>query len=200
MNKYTPASYKLSAFNCPNCGAFAEQKWHGISFLSHNKHHTVHNIDYCLCSHCDEYSLWREKKMLFPTSGNAPFANADLPKEIKKDYEEAREIVATSPRAAAAFLRLIIQELCKYLGEKSKNLNEAIKNLVKRGLPVKIEDSLRLLRVIGTRAIPPGKIDKNDNAEIAEKLFIIVNLITVIMITQPNEIEHVIQSSNTDKK
>ena len=198
MDKYTPPLYKKSAFNCPNCGAYSNQKWYEVCFHS-NGYHTIDDLEYCVCSHCHKYSFWRKEKMLFPSIGNAPFANADLPKEIKEDYEEARAVLTNSPSASAALLRLTIQKICKYLGEKGKNLNTDIESLVKKGLPEKIEESLRMLRVIGRGAIPPGKIDFRDDTNTAEKLFTVVNLIADVMISQPDEINMLLDSLPPEK-
>ncbi|MBT7476936.1 MAG: DUF4145 domain-containing protein, partial [Nitrospina sp.] len=101
-----------------------------------------------------------------------------------------RAIVATSPKGAAALLRLAIQELCDSLLKTSgSNLNQAIGDLVKQGMPKKVQQALDLVRVIGNNAVHPGQIDFNDNNDIALKLFGLVNAIVNIMITQPKEID-----------
>jgi hypothetical protein len=138
--------------------------------------------------------------MIFPSSGSAPLPNPDLPEDITKDYEEARTILTSSPRGAAALLRLSIQKLCKHLGEKGENINEDIKNLVAKGLNPKIQKSLDIVRVIGNDAVHPGKIDLSDDVDTATKLFILVNLITEVMITQPKEVDNLFDSLPEDKK
>lgn len=199
MEKYTPPEYQKSAFNCPNCGAYSNQQWFETYFRP-DGFREITNLKYCLCTHCYTYSLWRNEKMMFPSTGNAPLANADLPEDIKEDYEEARAIMSTSPRGAAALLRLAIQKLCKHLGEKGKNINEDIGKLVQNGLPVKIQKSLDIVRVIGNDAVHPGKIDLKDDTTTAGKLFILVNLITDVMITQPKEIDDLFDSLPEEKK
>ena len=69
------------------------------------------------------------------------------------------------------------------------NLNQAIGKLVQRGLPEKIQKALDTIRVIGNNAIHPGKINVNDNPEIAESLFGLVNFICEKMIKEEREIE-----------
>ena len=188
MIPYAAPKYEETAFNCPRCGAYARQVWAIINYVIGITWYPANDLQIVVCSHCTEYSLWHKKKMIYPLSGNAPLPNSDLPDEIKADYEEARSIVGQSPRGAAALLRLAIQKLCIFLGEPGKDINHDIANLVKKGLPTKIQKSLDIVRVVGNNAVHPGQIDLQDNPEITEKLFGLVNLITEVMITQPKHI------------
>jgi hypothetical protein len=43
--------------------------------------------------------------------------------------------------------------------------------------------------VIGNNAVHPGKIDLRNDRETAERLFVLVNMITDIMISQPKAIQ-----------
>jgi hypothetical protein len=115
--------------------------------------------------------------------------NQDLPQDIRDDYYEARDILNRSPRGSAALLRLAIQKLCKELGEKGKNINDDIAELVKKGLPLKIQQALDYVRVAGNSAVHPGQIDLKDDKETAINLFNLINLIADVMITQPKEVD-----------
>jgi len=86
-------------------------------------------------SHCNKYTIWIDKILIYPQSSSAPEPIEDMPEEVKQDYLEAKNIVNLSPRAAAALLRLALQKLMIHLGERGKNLNEDIASLVKKGLP-----------------------------------------------------------------
>jgi hypothetical protein len=140
------------------------------------------------CSHCRQISVWFDGQMVFPLIATAPLPNNDLPDEIIADYNEARQIVSSSPRGAAALLRLAIQKLCAYLGEKAE-INTAIATLVKKGLSPIIQQALDIVRVIGNNAVHPGQIDLKDDQETAIKLFDLVNLIAEAMITQPKHVQ-----------
>lgn len=199
MIPYTPPTFQLSAFNCPHCGAFSNQNW-AIGYYGGGGGITqIKNLEYSQCQHCSSYVLWYNQKMIFPDIGGTPMPNNDLPKEIKTDYEEARTILNKSPRGAAALLRLCIQKLCKYLGESGKDINKDIGNLVKKGLPVKVQQSLDIVRVIGNDAVHPGQIDLTDDIETATKLFKLTNFIADVMITQPREVDKLFKSLPKNK-
>lgn len=126
--------------------------------------------------------------MIYPAYGHGPLPNADLPAEIQEDFLEARAIVGKSPRGAAAILRLAIQKLCKVVGEPGKDINTDIGSLVKKGLNPLIQQSLDAVRVIGNEAVHPGQIDLRDKPEVAQSLFVLVNIIADALITQPKHI------------
>jgi len=100
--------------------------------------------------------MWLEDKMLYPRMSTAPTASIDLPDDMRGDYEEARTIVELSPRVTAALLRLAIEKLCRHLGEPGKNINDDIASLVKRGLPIQVQQALDIVRVVGNNAVHPG--------------------------------------------
>lgn len=187
-------SYNKSAFNCPICGAYAKQHWFLTSKAiktpgGHSFNGVIKNNAISECDHCGEHAFWQGVKMIFPYSGTAPLPNTDLPDDIKEDYIEARNIIELSPRGSAALLRLAIQKLCGHLGEKGKDINIDIGNLVKKGLPEKMQKALDSVRVVGNNAVHPGVIDLKDDIETAKKLFAFVNIIADVMITQPKEID-----------
>ena len=78
--------------------------------------------------------------------------------------------------------------MCIQIGEKGKDLNADIANLVKKGLPHKIQQALDIVRVIGNNAVHPGQIDIEDDQETTLRLFELVNFIAKTMISEPKEI------------
>jgi len=127
--------------------------------------------------------------------------NPDLRDDIKDDYKEARSIVNRSPRGAVALLRLCVQKLCEQLGQPGKNINDDIKKLVKEEeLPLDIQRSLDIVRVIGNYAVHPGQMDIKDDVETANKLFELVNIIAQVMITQPKGIKQLYESIPEPKR
>lgn len=148
------------------------------------------------CYSCKRIAVWVYGKLVYPPlqHSDAPLANPDLPEDIKRDYEEAANILELSPRGAAALLRLAVEKLCKILEPTGKNLGYKIGNLVQQGLPVEIQQALDVLRVTGNHAVHPGQMDFNDNKDIALSLFHFLNLIVERMISQKKHIEQAYQT------
>jgi len=194
---------KIKSFTCPHCGVLAMQVW--SEFMTNfDREHTSgwelqSNMNVGKCDHCSKITIWLEDRMIYPNKPNVPTPNEDLEEDIKKDYNEAAEIIEKSPKSAVALLRLAIQKLCKQLGEKGENINNDIGELVKKGLPAKIQKSLDIVRVVGNESVHPGQINLDDNKETAYKLFDLINIIANTMITQPREIDNLYNNLPTEK-
>src|SRR3989344_5911139 len=169
---YTAPYWEGTAFNCSFCNAYANQKWCDLEYYD-GGHHDIARAGSkaCQCTHCGKFSIWHEWKMIHPEFSGVEPPNSDLDADIQRDYQEATSILQKSPRCAVALLRLAIQKLMLQLGEKGKDLNTDIGNLVKKGLPVKVQQSLDALRVIGAQAVHPGELDLRDDQTTAEQLF-----------------------------
>lgn len=197
MQPYKAPALNESSFNCPHCNAFAQQSWFNC-FTRPNQN--IKDFRIAICGHCQKPSFWFQQSMVYPNKVTAPLPNLDLPGDIKTDFEEARQIANLSPKGAAALLRLIIQKISMHLGEKGKDLNKDIGNLVKKGLSPKIQKSLDLVRVVGNDSVHPGMIDLKDNPTVVEKLFELINLIADTMISQPKEIDKLYDELVPDSK
>lgn len=150
---------------------------------------SVQNISISECYNCKNLGVWVHRSLVFPQARVGPPPNADLPEDIRRDYDEARSIVNLSPRGAAALLRLSVQKLCAHLGERGKNIDEAIASLVSKGLDSLVQQALDIVRVVGNEAVHPGTLDLRDDQETAMQLFDLVNLVVQQMITQPNAVK-----------
>ena len=157
-------------------------------------------VDISQCYNCDQISVWVKAVLVYPSRGDAPLPNPDLPEEVRLDFDEAGRIFRISPRGAAALLRLSIQKLCRYLGGKGRNIDDDIAYLVREGLDVRIQRSLDIVRVIGNEAVHPGQVDLKDDIETAENLFSLVNIIADAMITQPKHIERMYEGLPESKR
>ncbi len=179
------------------------QKWWaqrmatGRPFIERNQTYRdfdVENLSISRCYNCNEIAIWIFNRLVWPQQGAAPLPNPDLPKDVREDYEEASTILDLSPRGAAALLRLGIQKLCKHLGEPGDNINDDIAALVSKGLDPRVQQALDVVRVVGNNAVHPGQINLKDDRTTAEKLFGLVNLITEIMISQPEHVASMFDS------
>jgi hypothetical protein len=189
--------FKLTSFNCPYCNAFAHIHWFDSWYQHGGWHQTGSHV--AICSHCNHISHWLVEtksqdgkavsgKMIYPSIKAAPMAHPDMPPDILIDYDEARDIAQESPRGSAALLRLCVQKLCKHLGEPGKNINDDIGSLVKKGLPVEIQQALDIVRVIGNNAVHPGELSGEDVQQVATTLFELVNHIVEDRISRPKKL------------
>jgi len=199
--KYFPPEHAKGQFHCPHCGVYAKQFWAhieakhiwGNTFIGGRVSDFQENLDrewtISKCEHCGKKMIWLDSEIVYPKEMIVDLPNDDLSEDIKKDYLEAATIFNDSPRSSAALLRLALQKLCKQLGEKGDNINEDIKNLVKKGLNPQIQKSLDILRITGNNAVHPGEINVEEKSELVLKLFELINFIAEKMITEPKEIE-----------
>jgi len=211
-NKYYPPTFAQGQFHCPNCGVYSKQFWAHLnaSRIWSGDYVVDNNSDFnenlkkewriSKCEHCGGYIIWLNTQIIFPEKITVDSPNDDLNSDIKKDYLEAAEIFNKSPRGAGALLRLALQKLLKQLGENGENINGDIKNLIGKGLNSTIQKGLDFVRVTGNNAVHPGQIDLDDNKEIVEKLFQVINFIAEKMITEPNEVEKLFNGLPEEEK
>lgn len=196
--KYVAPQKDLTEFHCPLCHVFSDQRWfhsamHYANTNLSGSQKTQNWIHVSLCNHCQKLSIWIDESLKYPETVLGPIAHEDMPKEPQADYEEARSILAKSPRGASALLRVATEKLVISLvdaaGKKYEGLSEGIGVLVKEGMPVTIQQALDALRVIGNGAVHPGQLDLKDDTGTALGLLKLMNLIVQDRITQPKEIK-----------
>lgn len=195
--KYEQPEFKKAAFTCPHCDVYASFWWkeskEAVLMTNGARGYQDNDLHIATCTHCKGRVVWFVNKsnsyMLWPFGmANAPLPHEDMPEDLKADYLEARNICKLSPRGAAALLRLAIQKLCKHLGESGENINVDIGALVKKGLPIQIQQALDVVRVTGNNAVHPGELLVDDNPEIVSALFGLTNLIIDNRISEPKRI------------
>ena len=194
MTETTTPMFESDSFRCPHCGVHAHQEWEYIESENleywtplQNSHLKFDGKDvlFSLCARCHNPALWVSGKMVFPNTGAYPPASADMPKAVIEIYDEAGRIANLSPRAACALLRLSLEMLLKQLGERD-SINDAIANLVTKGLPLEIQQAMDTLRVAGNQAVHFGKISFDGDTDV-EGLFGLLNAIVYDHITLPRE-------------
>jgi hypothetical protein len=192
-DNYFPPESKVPRFHCIHCGVYSQQAWHDLSFRANN---VLNPTDgrICICTHCRKPSFWVKDRLVDPASAPVEPAHPDLPDQCQREYNEASAVFTHSPRASAALIRLALQELMPTVGGAGKNINDDIRTLVSKGLPVMVQQALDVCRVVGNNAVHPGEIQLNDTPEIAQSLFRLINIIVEEMIAKPKEIERMYAS------
>lgn len=210
-DQHFPPQHAKGQFHCPHCGVYAKQRWSHLRAVNDNytKRNDYNQLTHSsnilglteisgdlpetwtisICEHCNGMAIWSVAAMIYPKKIITEQPNMDLGDDIKKDYLEAANVLADSPRSAAAILRLALQKLCKQLGEKGENINDDIAALVKKGLNPSIQKSLDVLRITGNNAVHPGELNLIEDVERVLKLFDLINFIAEKMITEPKEID-----------
>lgn len=196
-----PPSFRAEAFHCIFCLVYASQVWRNLDEAGSS---AKSSIWVARCRSCQEETYWLESglynskglmgQMIYPPNiSGAPAPHVDLPDDVREDYVEAASILARSPRGAGALLRLALQKLMPHLGEKGKNLNEDIANLVGKGLDPGVQQALDALRVIGNNAVHPLELDLSDDTETVGALFGLINYIVEQRISHPKKLDALYQ-------
>lgn len=141
-NQYFPPKFSATEFHCIRCRVYASQQWYD-TYLN-NGIGAETSVSVSECAHCKGWTYWHQERMIIPAEAPVEIPHPDLPEDCVKDYIEARNIFVQSPRASAALLRLCIQKLMPYLGEKGENINADIKSRRQR-LARACSKSFRLL-------------------------------------------------------
>lgn len=155
------------------------------------------------CGGCEQFSVWIDEKIVHPLTSSAPLPVENMPENVKEIFEEARQVQPFSPRAAAALLRVALEELTKHLGEATGSLNTRIGNLKKQGLPEKVIKGLDIVRIVANEGgAHAGQIDLKgkDNQETVNDLFSLINLIIERTISDNDRIESFHNQLPQDKK
>jgi transcription elongation factor Elf1 len=180
---YIKPGFRTGSFTCPHCNCFSQQEWRNIYLSAGLELDTRWTTSSCL--RCGKYCFWENQRLVWPVNSGLPDPIDGCPTEIVDVYDEARRVFPDSPRAAAALLRLAIQMVCREKGLPGKDLNADIGILVRKGLPIQIQQSLDLVRVVGNNAVHPGQIVIEENKDHIEKFFGLVNLVVEVLIVQP---------------
>lgn len=199
---YVPPEFERDAFNCPHCDAYAHQNWQRVTWATHPGYKNPYEGRISKCSRCQEYALWVEELIVYPPNTPAPLPNDDMPEEVKKEYEEARRVVAHSPKAAAAILRLAMEKLTQDLtGKEDEDLYSLIGELLEEGrIDGRIQKALDSVRVTGNDYVHAGEIYDDDDVETALRLFDLVNVIVEMTLTRERLIEETYSEIPENKK
>ena len=137
--------------------------------------------------------------MVYPRTNAAPPPPGDLPESAKELYVEAGNVMADSPRAAAALLRMctedIIKELTrtrdarKTLSKKARLYQhvEFLRNNDELWPGGAIDTGLDALIFIGNDAVHSTEIRGDDDRSTVEGLFRLIHMITHMLITRRRE-------------
>lgn len=160
------------------------------------------HLELSFCTHCHKYTIWENKKIIFPLSTELPQPNKDMPKDVEGIYREAMGVFKHSPRAAAALLRLAIETMIPQLEEyqiKKAKINTMIGELVEKGIPQHIQQGLDAIRVFGNEGIHPGEIDLSDDQDTVMFLFELINIMAEELITRKKKISSFYSKLPIDK-
>lgn len=213
MNRTVP-SHGSSSFVCPHCQTQAQQIWaESIWVQSEGRGGSTawNTLDRSECYVCENETIWRrspyngpivsgglnpkettetesEWTILWPPSTAGERAHEMLPERLDDVYEEARAVAAVSPRAAAALLRLLTEDLVQQIAVSKVSLNDNIGALVRAGrLGPEEQQMADYLRITGNRAVHPGQVE-DDGGEVCRRthlMFAFINLLVERFIALP---------------
>jgi hypothetical protein len=152
------------------------------------------------CQACNRPSIWLGDEMVYPRSATAPLPAADMPDDVKADYMEARAVFQQSARAAGGLLRIAFEKLFPHLGVNKGTPNEAIGELIKKGLVLGTQQqAMDAMRVLSNQSAHHGFVKLEDQPATVSFLFGLLNYIVEQMITKPKHIESLYSTLPPDK-
>jgi hypothetical protein len=183
--EHVPPDFRKQAFHCSWCNVLTSHEWTQLQTQA-----AVVPVWRVVCANCGKESYWIvtgviQPFCMYPQISSAPRPHLAMPPDVRADYEEARGIMARSPRGACALLRVATQKLVDDLEPGAGDLNSKIGALVAKGFPVQVQEALDSLRVIGNEAVHPGEMDLRDDVQTASGLFDVLNFIVENQIEQP---------------
>ena len=191
--KYVKPDKNAKSFTCPHCNTLSTQEFSTLYFdyergLTADHNSKYYFINAAKCLNCNKKTIWIDDEYIYPEI--LPIEpSLDMPESVLKLYNEAGLIYNKSPRAACALLRLAIDQLCRELGKTDRDINKNIADLVKDGLPTKIQQGLDIVRVVGNKAVHPGQIDFDvDDIETVNTMFWLINKIVESLISDVREL------------
>ena len=199
--KYYPPTYESESFNCAHCRVYSSQYWCYLRTV--RMPHVGHIIQdrtlpdhfaASLCGYCRGWSIWIEEVLVYPAQVAVENPNEDMPEDVKKLYMESAQVLSTSPRAAAALLRLGLQILLGVVGGDGKNINYDIKKIVALGIEPETQRALDILRVFGNNGTHPGEIKLDEDPSLVHQMYGLMNYVTDRLITQKNQINELFES------
>ncbi len=139
------------------------------------------------CKACERLIFWEHEEIAYPIPKGIEAAE-DMPEKAKEFFDEAQSIIALSPRAACALLRICLELMVNFAGEgktgfsKKRPLIEKINML---GASTDILDLLHACRIVGNKFSHPGEINlgNEDTPEIAHNLSQLINALVGIWIS-----------------
>lgn len=196
--KYVAPSYSTPSFTCPHCGTlslmnYEIHNYQDATYIGKSSQTIISQannwIRIATCLTCLKKTIWINNTYVYPEIQQEN-PHEDMPDSVKQLYVEAASICNKSPRAACALLRLAVDKLCRELGENDRDINTNIANLVRNGLPVRVQKALDVVRVVGNKAVHPGQISFDvDDINTATMLMRLVNMIVERMIHEPKVID-----------
>ena len=188
-----PPKFKSRAYTCIFCSTLTSMRWEPL--IAHPYDSPYQTVFYlCTCTHCRKESVWKrfdteleDGELVYPDILPAPEAHEHLPEDCKRDFEEARETCAKSPRGAAALLRLCLQKLLAHIGGKGEHIDTDIKTLVAAGLDAHVQQALDVIRVTGNNAVHPLEMNLEDDQDSVLVLFEMINFVVEERISRPKK-------------
>lgn len=139
------------------------------------------------CQACRQLVFWANREIAYPIPKGIEAAE-DMPEKAKEFFDEAQSIIALSPRAACALLRICLELLVNFAGENKPGFNKnrpLIDRINMLGASADILELLHTCRVAGNEFSHPGEInlENEDTPEIAENISELINALVGIWIS-----------------